>query len=568
MRKFRWQLLIIMVTGLIVGVLLIIQQMGDGVDVEKTPSPIAGGIYTEALIGNFMRLNPFLDVYNAPDRDVDRLIFNGLVHFDSRGIPQADLAESWGVSKDGTIYNFSLRTDVFWHDGEAFDSRDVLFTIDLLKSQHNLIPRDLQNFWSEVEVVALSESQIQFLLPEPFAPFLDYLTFGILPEHLLGDLGLEEMIDHPFNLSPIGTGPFRFQRLLVEGDTIVGVVLEAHEGYYLDRPFLDQVIFRYYPSSVEALAAYRQGEVEGFGKVDESILTDVLSEPGLSIYTAREPMLTIAYLNLDNPQVSFLQNPDFRRAMFTAINRDLIIERTFEGQAVPANGPIMPGTWAYYNNLEKVTYDPVQAQSLFESTGVSFDEEKEIFLTEEGLDVSLTLLHPDTEKFQSIAELVASGWEALGIRVTLEAKPYEEVLADLEARSYQTALVDINLTRSPDPDPYPFWGQAQIQSGQNYAEWDNRSASEFLEQARMTVDLAERERLYRNFQVLFMRELPSFPLLYPVYTYAVTEDINDVNLGPIFEPADRFNNINEWYILSSRESAPIEATEATATAEE
>jgi peptide/nickel transport system substrate-binding protein len=568
MKKFRWQLLIIMVTGLIVGVLLIIQQMGDGLEVEKTPSPIAGGIYTEALVGNFMRLNPFLDIHNAADRDVNRLIFNGLIRFDSRGIPQADLAESWGVSKDGTIYNFSLRTDVFWHDGEAFDSRDVLFTTDLLKSQHNLIPRDLQNFWSEVEVVALSESQIQFLLPEPFAPFLDYLTFGILPEHLVGDLGLEEMIDHPFNLSPIGTGPFRFQRLLVEGDMIVGVVLEANEGYYLGRPFLDEVIFRYYPSSTDALAAYRQGEVEGFGQVDESILADVLSEPGLSIYTAREPMLTIAYLNLDNPQVSFLQNPDFRRAMFTAVNRDLIIERTFEGQAVPANGPIMPGTWAYYNNLETVLYDPVMAQSLFESTGVIYDEENQIFLTEEGLEVSLTLLHPDTERFTSIAELIASGWEALGIQVTLEAKPYEEVLADLEARSYQTALVDINLTRSPDPDPYPFWGQAQIQSGQNYAEWDNRSASEFLEQARMTVDLAERERLYRNFQVLFMRELPSFPLLYPVYTYAIAEDINDVNLGPIFEPADRFNNINEWFILSGRESTPLETTEATVAPEE
>lgn len=568
MKKFRWQLLIIMVTGLIVGVLLIIQQMGDGLEVEKTPSPIAGGIYTEALVGNFMRLNPFLDIYNAADRDVNRLIFDGLIRFDSRGIPQADLAESWGVSKDGTIYNFSLRTDVFWHDGEAFDSRDVLFTTDLLKSQHNLIPRDLQNFWSEVEVVALSESQIQFLLPEPFAPFLDYLTFGILPEHLVGDLGLEEMIDHPFNLSPIGTGPFRFQRLLVEGDMIVGVVLEANEGYYLGRPFLDEVIFRYYSSSTDALTAYRQGEVEGFGQVDESILADVLSEPGLSIYTAREPMLTIAYLNLDNPQVSFLQNPDFRRAMFAAVNRDLIIERTFEGQAVPANGPIMPGTWAYYNNLETVPYDPVMAQSLFESTGVSYDEENQIFLTEEGLEVSLTLLHPDTERFTSIAELIASGWEALGIQVALEAKPYEEVLADLEARSYQTALVDINLTRSPDPDPYPFWGQAQIQSGQNYAEWDNRSASEFLEQARMTVDLAERERLYRNFQVLFMRELPSFPLLYPVYTYAIAEDINDVNLGPIFEPADRFNNINEWFILSGRESTPIETTEATVAPEE
>jgi len=137
-------------------------------------------------------------------------------------------------------------------------------------------------------------------------------------------------------------------------------------------------------------------------------------------------------------------------------------------------------------------------------------------------------------------------------------KPYDEVLADLKSRTYQTALVDINLTRSPDPDPYPFWGQAQLKSGQNYAEWDNRSASEFLEQARMTVDLSERERLYRNFQVLFMRELPSLPLLYPVYTYAVTDDINGVNMGPIFEPSDRFNNVHNWYILSSMESSPTE----------
>ena len=230
MKKFRWQLLIILVTGLIVGILLILQQMEDGDNIETTPSPISGGVYTEALIGEFMRLNPFLDIYNAPDLAVDRLIFNGLVSFDSRGIPQTELAESWGVSKDGTVYNFKLRDDVFWHDGEAFTSRDVLFTIGLLQSGHSLIPEDLRNFWSEVEVVVLSETQLQFLLPEPFAPFLDYLTIGILPEHLLSGMGIEEMIDDPFNLAPIGTGPFRFQRLLVEGDQIVGVVLEAFDG--------------------------------------------------------------------------------------------------------------------------------------------------------------------------------------------------------------------------------------------------------------------------------------------------------------------------------------------------
>jgi peptide/nickel transport system substrate-binding protein len=554
MKKFRWQLLIILITGLIVGVLLIIQQMDGEDETPLTPSPISGGIYTEGLTGNFMRLNPFLDIYNPPDHDVGRLLFNGLIKFDSRGIPQANLAESWGVSQDGTVYNFSLREDVYWHDGEVFDSSDILFTIDILQTQHALIPEDLRSFWAQVEIVVLSNRQIQFRLPEPFAPFLDYLTFGILPEHILGGLSLDEIVDHPFNLAPVGTGPFRFQRLLVENDQIVGVVLEAFDAYFLSRPFLDEFIFRYYPTSQDALAAFRRGEVEGIGDVHDTILQDVLMEPGLSVYTAREPLLTIVYLNLDNPQVGFLQDPQFRRALMASINRSVMIDRVYQGQAIPANGPILPGTWAYYNDLEKIDFDPTQAQLLFEATGVTFDEEEGRFLSDTGLDMALTLIHPNTEKHTQMAEIIQAGWEAMGIDVTLEAKPYEQVLQNLENRAYETALVDINLTRSPDPDPYPFWGQAQVQSGQNYADWDNRSASEFLEQARMNVDFGERERLYRNFQVLFMRELPSLPLLYSTYTYAVSDDINGVSLGPIFEPGDRFNNVHTWFILTGRDA--------------
>ena len=265
MKKFRWQLLIILVTGLVVGILLIIQQLDESEEIESTPSPIAGGIYTEGLIGEFMRLNPFLDIYNQPDHDVGQLIFSSLIQFDSSGIPQADLAESWGVSRDGTVYNFSLRTDVLWHDGEVFDSNDVMVTIDLLKTEHPLIPDDLQTFWEEIEVVVLSDSQLQFLLPEPFAPFLDYLSFGILPDHIFAGLVMDEIIDHPFNLAPVGTGPFQFNRLLVEDDRIVGVVLDAFDEYFLARPYLDEINFRYYPSSEAAFQAYIQGEVEGLG---------------------------------------------------------------------------------------------------------------------------------------------------------------------------------------------------------------------------------------------------------------------------------------------------------------
>lgn len=568
MKKFRWQLLIILITGLIVGVLLILQQMDVDEDIISTPSPISGGFYTEGVVGSFMRLNPFLSIHNPPDDDVSHLLFNGLVRFDSRGIPQADLAESWGVSFDGTVYNFSLREDVLWHDGEIFNSSDVLFTIDILKTDHALIPEDLRAFWQQVEVVVLSEYQMQFLLPEPFAPFLDYLTFGIIPQHILGGLSLDEMIDHPFNLAPVGTGPFRFQRLLVESGQIVGVVLEAFDAYYQDRPYLDEFIFRYYPNSQEALAAYRRGEVEGIGNVHDSILNDVLTEPGLSVFTVREPMLSMVYLNLDSPQIGFLQDPEFRQALMAAINRPRIIDRVFQGQSVMANGPIMPGTWAYYNDLESVNFDPREAQRLFEGTGATFAEESGVYLSDEGLEIALTLLHPNTDRHRQIAEFIKSDWEALGISVELEGQPYEQVLADLDTREYQTALVEINLMRSPDPDPYPFWGQAQVVSGQNFANWDNRSASEFLEQARMTVDMGERERLYRNFQVLFVREMPSLPLFYSTFTYAITTDINGIVLGPIFSPGDRFTNVQEWFILTGRDAETVPTEELLEIIEE
>jgi peptide/nickel transport system substrate-binding protein len=567
MKKFRWQLLIILVTGLIVGVLLIIQQLDPGDETQAPPSPISGGVYTEALVGNFMRLNPFLDTYNEPDQAVDQLIFNSLVYFDAKGLPQSELAESWGVAKDGTVYNFSLKPDVFWHDGEPFDTEDILYTVSILKSDHGLIPADLHNLWSEVEVVALADDQLQFLLPEPFAPFLDYLTFGILPEHILGGLGLEEMIDHPFNVAPIGTGPFKFQRLLVEDGNIVGVVLEAFEEYFWGRPYLDEFIFRYYPTSQEAYNAYLQGEVEGFGAVDLQILQDVLSDPNLTTYTTRKPILTMLYLNLENPEVGFFQNPDFRRALMASINRNRILEQVYQGQAIPANGPIIPGTWAYYVDLENINYDFVYAEELFSATGAVLDEENDVFVTDSGLPIVTTLLHPDDTLHTQIAEFIQADWQALGIAVELNPQPYEDVLAALQARDYQTALVDINLANSPDPDPYPFWAQAQLKSGQNYAEWDNRSASEFLEQARMTVDQAERERLYRNFQVLFMREMPSLPLFYPVYTYAITDDIQGVNLGPILQPNHRFNHVHEWYILSAREGSSAQPNDEMVTPE-
>ena len=211
MRKLIWQIVIVVVALAAIAFLLLSQQPAL-LPVTPEVKPSTGGVYSEALIGSFNRLNPVLDYANPVDQDVDRLIFSSLLRFDDRGLPVNDLIESMGISQSGQNYNISLRQDAVWHDGQPLTSSDIVFTIDLLRSEDLPIPGDIREFWQDIEVEALDEHTLQFRLPEPFAPFLDYLTFGILPEHLLGELTPAEIIDSDFNLQPTGSGPYKFVR--------------------------------------------------------------------------------------------------------------------------------------------------------------------------------------------------------------------------------------------------------------------------------------------------------------------------------------------------------------------
>jgi ABC-type dipeptide transport system, periplasmic component len=558
MKKLRWQLIIIFLTGLVVGILLLGEQPGT-LQNTLAPQPAQGGIYTEALVGSPQRLNPVLDYYNPVDRDIDRLLFSGLLRFDERGLPQGDLAQSWGVSQDGTIYNFTLRKDLFWHDGQPLTAEDVLYTINLMRNSTNVFPPDVQAFWKDIEVKGLNDTTLQFLLPEPFAPFLDYLTFGILPKHILGDISFDDLIKSPFNLQPVGSGPFRFDHLDVENGKITGVELSSFDKYYGKKPFIQQMIFRYYPDSASALQAYQQSNVQGISEVTPDILQSVLSEKNLALYTGRKPELSIIMLNLNDPQSPFFQDANIRRALLLGLNRQRIIDHLLNGQAVMADGPILPGTWAYYDGIEHVGYDQTQAQNMLKDAGYVLSGDQNSVRKKGDTALQFTLSYPDDDAHKAIAEEIQKEWTALGAKVDLDAQPYDQLVnAELGPRKYQAALVDLNLSRSPDPDPYPFWDQAQATGGQNYSQWNDRTASEYLEQARITIDLAERTRLYRNFQVIFSQQLPSLPLYYSVYTYAVDQQIRGVRMGPLFDTSDRFASVLDWSLVVKRPSPAVE----------
>jgi peptide/nickel transport system substrate-binding protein len=550
MKKLRWQILVVFITLIVVGVLLLSQ--------EPTlqpllPQPTSGGVYTEALIGSMGRLNPLLDMNNTPDRDVDRLIYSGLIRFDARGLPQPDLAESWGTSQDGTIYNFSIRPNAVWHDGVAVTSDDIVFSLDLIKNGASFYPQDIKDLWSEVEIKRLNDKMLQFRLPEPFAPFLDYLTFGVLPKHILGSVPVDQILNADFNLKPVGSGPYMLDHLIVENGQITGVVLTAFENYYGRKPYIRQVVFRYYSTAPAALEAYQRDEVLGISQVTPEILPDALAEPNMSVFTSRLPVLSLIYLNLNNPEVPFFQEVNVRKALMMGLNRQWIVDDLLHGQAILADGPILPGSWAYYEGIGHIIYDPETAVATLKSEGYTIPVEGGDVRAKEGEQLAFTLLYPNDELHAAMAQIAQQNWAAIGVKVDLLALSYDQLVNDyLTPRRYQAALVDLNLTRSPDPDPYPFWHQSEATGGQNYAQWENHTASEYLEQARVTTDFTVRERLYRNFQVVFAKELPSLPLYNPVYSYGVDAQIRGVQVAPLFDTSDRLANITDWYLVTRR----------------
>lgn len=558
MRKLRWQLLLVVLALAAIAILLLARQP---LLRNLLPEPGQGGVYIEGLVGGIGRLNPLLDDNNPADQDVNRLLFNGLVRFDDRGNPVPDLAEAWGVSWTGLNYNITLREGLTWHDGAELTTADVAFTIELMRNPQMPIPADLRTLWDSVEVIVLDPRNMQIILPSPLASFIDYLSFGVLPVHLLGNLSPAELLNAPFNLQPVGSGPYRFGELVSEDGRVTGVTLTAWDNFYAGRPFLDQVVFSYYESSEAAYAAYQRGEVMGVSYLSPQVLPQALQDQTLNVYSSRLPRLSLMLMNLGSTEVPFFSEQPVREAILLGINRQWIVDNYLGGQAFVADGPILPGSWAYNENLPRVGFDTEAALARLRDAGYTIPASGGEVRSKDGIPLSFQLVHPDTPLHAQIAETIRTNLAELGIEVIPLAVPYAELLSDyLEPRSYQAALVDLNLSHYPDPDPYPFWHQAAISGGQNYSRWDDRRASEYLEEARVSIDRVERGRLYRNFQNHFANEVPAIPLYFPVYSYGVSAQVRGVSVGPLFQPSDRFATLYEWFLVARSQLDELEPT--------
>ncbi len=218
---------------------------------------------------------------------------------------------------------------------------------------------------------------------------------------------------------------------------------------------------------------------------------------------------------------------------------------------------MLPKTWAYTVNLVPVEYDPTAAADLLNEAGWALQPEAvkgtpDYVRTKKEISIKFTLLVPNDALHEAIGEVLKANWADLGVQATIQPMSVAEIKQALEGRSFEAAMIDLNFTTTPDPDPYPFWHQTQIENGQNYSSFNNRSMSEILEQARTTPSYADRAKFYRSFQNLFADQTPALLLYYPVYNYVVDKKVSGVQLGPLVDPSDRFNSLANWYMLTRR----------------
>ena len=574
MRHLRWQALIALLGMVLVGSMLAGQgRVGNG-PISVT-QPVSGGVYTEALVGLPQRLNPLLDHANPVDRDIDRLIFSGLTTFDASGKPVPDLA-NWIIGEDQQTYTFLLKPNLRWHDGEPLTAEDAAFTLRLLQDPAYPGPADVGRLWQAVIVQVVNPQTLVLTLPEPFAPFLDYTAVGLLPAHLLKDVPAAQLAQANFNLTPVGSGPFRFDRWLQSsGGELQGVLLSAASSTSGPKPLLTQVRFNFYPDATTAMAAYQQGEVLGLSRLDEAQLTQALQRPELNLYTTLRPEYSLIFLNQRSDELPFFKEKKVRQALLLGLNRAAMVNDTLRGQAVVASSPVLPGSWAYNPDVPVAAYDPQAAASLLDSAGWVFPSDATLgtdryIRQKEGVPISFTLTTTNDPLHAALAQSAQSTWAKLGIQA-------EVVLLDaaslrgqaLEPRQFQALLVDFNLAGTPDPDPYPFWHETQAESGQNYGGFTDRKTSELLEQARITSDITQRALLYRDFQSRFVDQVPALVLYYPVYNYAVDKSVGGVQLGPLTTLSDRFNGLSGWFLQTRtvvvEESSSTETPAGSAT---
>ena len=508
-----------------------------------------GGSYTEGIIGSSRYFNPLLSQTNDADRDLTQVIFSGLLKYDGQGNLLPDLAERYEITDSGKTYTFYLRKNIFWQDGKPLNADDIIFTVQIIQNADFKSP-----LWSAlvgVQTEKVDDYALRFHLTNSFPAFLYVLTFGVLPKHLWQNVSAADFALNEKNLKPIGSGPYIFKKLTKNSDGLIqSVELQANRNYYLGGPFINQLIFKFYPDEQSAIAAWRKGEIEGISYVSAQNGSVFDSQPeATAVYDIALPRYFALFINQTENKT--LADKNVRLALAYAINKKELIDKVLYGFAQPINSPILPGMLGYSADAKSYDFDQEKAKNILQAAGW-IDKNGDGIREKDGKNLEFSLVTSTWSELTQTADLLKDELAAIGVKVDVESKDASTLQQEnIKPRQYQTLLFGEIL--NIDPDPFYFWHSSQMKDpGLNLSLYDNAQVDAILQDARHDSDPASRAKKYQQFSQIIAGDLAAIFLYSPHYLYPLASDVKGVDLQFLALPSNRFSQIEKWYIETKR----------------
>jgi len=334
-------------------------------------------------VGEIVTLDP-AQIGQVLQFQISSNIYSGLMHIDNNLVAQGDLAESWEVSEDGLEYTIKLREGVTFHNGDAFDADDVVFTFnrssDPAQSVHSRVIANV------AELQKINDFEVKFVLKQPQASFLTKSlerasgrAMTIVSRGGLETLGLSQ-----YGLTPIGTGPYK----VVEHQLGQGVVLEKFADYYdPERPKLDRITITPVDGVEPLAAALEAGDVQYVGgnpfptqlidrmQSNPELVVDIKPGPGFQSIWINPWHEAMTVTDFNKPVEELKKEKGFmvRLAIAKALNRELFVQQGLFGYGVAAHGTINPAMGFFFDETLAETseqaFDPEGAKALMAEAG-------------------------------------------------------------------------------------------------------------------------------------------------------------------------------------------------------
>jgi ABC-type transport system substrate-binding protein len=332
----------------------------------------SGGLYKEGVVGQPRFINPVYGQTNDIDRDLIELTFSGLMKYDNEGRLTADLADGYTVSADGKIYDFKLKNNIFWQDGQPITAEDISFTIQTIQNPDYKSP--MRANWLDVSTEIVSEKEIRLKLKSPYSSFLESCALKIIPKHIWSNILPENFALSFYNLQPVGSGPYQFENLKqTDAGFIKSLTLKANTKYYGKLPFISEITFNFFNKESELITAAESRDINGFSS---AYLTDSPDKVRDFLpYSFAAPRYFAVFLS--SHQTDILADQNVRQALDYATDKNDLIKKinsSFSGNynvkiAKAVDSPVLPDFYGYKQPGAPYVYDVEKAKTLLDKAG-------------------------------------------------------------------------------------------------------------------------------------------------------------------------------------------------------